>query len=103
MSSAEKSVSVRDFVIPFKSDSSFYTIDSSTGLVNDAREVGLEEQIVNLTNSKSQESLMFDHFAESVFRNEVKDSHWSKISLLTQKVLDACLKSSHTGQPVHLN
>jgi len=103
MSSTEKSIFVRDFVIPFKPHDFFFTIDQSTGLVNDAREVGLVEQVVHSTSIQSQESLMFDHFAEAIWKNEIQDSFWSRISLLTQKVLDACLKSSQqSGQLVFM-
>jgi hypothetical protein len=46
--------------------------------------------------SGSQESELFEAFSNLAL-SEKTDPHWPRISLLTQKTLDACLKSAQQG------
>jgi hypothetical protein len=39
---------------------------------------------------------LFAEFSKLVLTGQ-RDPHWPRVSLLTQQVLDACLRSAHSG------
>jgi hypothetical protein len=56
------------------------------------------EQVDEPSNNApgSQESALFADFSQLVLDGRL-DPSWGRISLLTQRVMDACLRSAHAG------
>ena len=107
--SGEKALlQLSDFVLPFAGDRTHYTLTRSQFDVNGCRvdfrpnqEVTeLEEPANNAPGS--QESGLFRDFSQLVLDGRI-DRSWDGISLLTQRALDACLRSARqNGIPVDL-
>jgi predicted dehydrogenase len=93
---------VSDFVLPFAGKETRYSVTRSEFVVNgcqvdfhEGRHVGqIEEPSSNAPGS--QESALFAEFSKLVLTGR-RDPQWPRISLLTQQVLDACLRSARSG------
>lgn len=91
---------VSDFVLPFSSTQTKFSLTRSEFVLNacqfDMHEgctiEALDEPSSNAPGS--QESGLFQTFSDLVLSGKI-DDHWPRISLLTQRVLDACLRSAH--------
>jgi predicted dehydrogenase len=93
---------VSDFVLPFAGKETRYSVTRSEFIVNgcqvDFHEGRHTAQIEEPSSNApgSQESGLFSEFSNLVLTGR-RDPQWPKISLLTQKVLDACLRSARSG------
>jgi predicted dehydrogenase len=93
---------VSDFVLPFFGKETRYSLTRSEFVVNgcqvDFHEGRHTRQVEEPSSNApgSQESALFAEFSKLVLIGE-RDTHWPRISLLTQQVLDACLHSAHCG------
>ena len=93
---------VSDFVLPFAGKETRYSVTQSEFVVNgchvefhEGRHTGrIEEPSSNAPGS--QESALFAEFSNLVITGR-RDPYWPRISLLTQRVLDACLRSARSG------
>ena len=101
--SGDKSLlQVSDFVLPFFGEQSQFTLTRSDFVLDRCRaDMHGGQRIESLAEPSnnapgSQESGLFHVFSKQVLLGEV-DPYWPQISLLTQRVLDACLKSAHSG------
>ena len=96
---------VSDFVLPFSGAQTKFSLTRSEFILDgcradmrEGRQVeALEEPSSNAPGS--QESGLFQTFSQLVITGQL-DPHWPQISLLTQRVLDACLLSAHQGSIV---
>lgn len=96
---------VSDFVLPFSGNQTQYALTRSTfaldicqANMHAGREtVALDEPSNNAPGA--QEANLFQHFSALVLSGQT-DPSWAQISLLTQRVLDACLLSAHEGSRV---
>ncbi|MFT7631173.1 MAG: putative dehydrogenase [Mariniblastus sp.] len=99
VSGTEGFVHVPDFVLPYEGDQTKFSYCQPAFDVNgcdfvmteNRTDVAIDEAGNSAANSP--EANLFRRFGEIVLSGEV-DSHWPKISLLTQRVLDACLESA---------
>jgi predicted dehydrogenase len=99
---------VRDFVLPFFGPELSFEVSN---LVFNVRgcDFNMEDHTRRLAvaeygngNVNAQETRMFETFARLVFSGQ-PDPTWGEISLNTQRVLDACLRSARSGgTPVEL-
>jgi len=96
---------VSDFVLPFSGPQTKYSLTRSE-FVLDRCQASMHQgqQIETLDEPSnnapgSQESGLFHTFSQLVLSGKI-DPHWPKISLLTQRVLDACLASAQDGSRV---
>ncbi len=93
---------ISDFVLPFSGTQTRYNLTRSEFAINvcqaDYHEGRQAGQIDEPSNNApgSQESALFADFSDLVITGR-RDSHWPRISLLTQQVLDACLRSARCG------
>ncbi len=93
---------VSDFVLPFSGDKVQYSLTRSNFVVDGCRaDMHAGQQTESLPEpsnnaSGSQESQLLEDFSKHVLSQKI-DPHWPRISLLTQKTLDACLKSAQQG------
>jgi len=93
---------VPDFVVPFRGDETRYDLRQSQFAFNvcraDFHENPQAGRVTEPTNNApgSQESAMFADFSALVLAGE-RDPRWPRTSLLTQQVLDACLRSARSG------
>ncbi len=95
-------VQVSDFVLPFAGARTSFRVTSSEFVLDRCRTdvpEGLRVEEIDEPGSNapgSQESAMFQEFSRLVLTGE-RDPRWPQISLLTQRVLDACLQSAREG------
>ena len=93
---------VSDFVLPFSGSQTSYRLTRSEFVINgcraDMHEGGQTAVLDEPSNNApgSQESGLFQTFSQLVLSGQT-DPRWSQISLLTQRVLDACLRSARQG------
>jgi predicted dehydrogenase len=93
---------VSDFVLPFSGASTRYSLTKSNFILDGCRaDMHAGQQTQSLPEpsnnaSGSQESELFEAFSKLAL-SEKTDPHWPRISLLTQKTSDACLKSAQQG------
>jgi predicted dehydrogenase len=97
-----------DFVLPFSGPATEYSVTKSDFIVNGCRfdmHSGRAPQTVDEPSNNapgSQESEMFRTFSNLVLSGRT-DPTWPQITLLTQRVLDACLASARAeGNPLAL-
>lgn len=93
---------VNDFVLPFFGSEVSCTTTSNAFVVDGCR-FNMEEHsrriaVPEYSNNMpvAQETNLFRKFASLVLGGQ-PDSHWPEISLKTQRVLDAALRSAHEG------
>jgi predicted dehydrogenase len=92
-------VRLDDFVLPFAGNETRYTLTRAEFAVNGCRadmRSGTQNALVGEPPNNapgSQESALFADFSALVLRGQI-DPRWGQISLLTQRVLDACLRSA---------
>jgi predicted dehydrogenase len=96
---------VSDFVLPFSGPQTQFSLTRSDFVLDrcqfDMHE-GRQIETIDEPSSNapgSQESGMFQTFSKLVLSGKI-DAHWPHISLLTQRVLDACLLSAKQGSKV---
>jgi len=98
-------VQVSDFVLPFAGSRTTFRLIRSAFVLDrcrtDVPEGGHEETVDEPSNNApgSQESAMFADFSRLVLSGG-RDPRWPQLSLLTQRVLDACLLSAREGSRV---
>lgn len=99
---------LRDFVLPFVGNEVSFTVTNATYLhtgcdfnaEDHTRTVSVNEYATAAANS--QETNMIRNFAALALSGK-RDESWGEITLKTQRVLDACLKSAQqNGAPVNL-
>lgn len=96
---------VSDFVLPFSGAQTKFSLTRSEFVLNGCRadmHEGRQIEALDEPSSNapgSQESGLFQTFSQLVLSGKL-DPHWPKISLLTQRVLDACLLSARQGSSV---
>lgn len=97
-----------DFVLPFAGERTRYTLTRSQfdidGCQADMHAGQQSEELDEPANNApgSQESALFQDFSRLVLEGRL-DPSWGRISLLTQRALDACLRSAReNGAPVDL-
>ena len=90
---------VEDFVLPQAGRPPRYSVTHSELVIDGCRfdmQARCQESVVDEPANNapgSQESVMFQTFSSLVLEGR-RDSHWPRISLLTQRVLDASLASA---------
>ncbi|GEP44191.1 Gfo/Idh/MocA family protein [Brevifollis gellanilyticus] len=101
--SGEKArLEVSDFVLPFSGTHTQFTLTRSEFVLDRCRaDMHGGQQIETLGEPSnnapgSQEAGLFHTFSALVLSGK-RDAHWPKITLLTQRVLDACLLSAREG------
>ncbi|MDZ4286728.1 MAG: Gfo/Idh/MocA family oxidoreductase [Prosthecobacter sp.] len=93
---------VSDFVLPFSGMQTEFSLLRSDFIINGCRfdmHEGCHSETLDEPSSNapgSQESLLFRTFSDLVLSGK-PDAHWPEITLLTQRVLDACLVSARQG------
>lgn len=93
---------VSDFVLPFSGSQTKFSLTRSEFVINgcqfDMHQGSCVEALDEPSSNApgSQEAGLFQTFSELVLSGQI-DPHWPKISLLTQRVLDACLQSARQG------
>ncbi|MDB6003214.1 MAG: gfo 1 [Prosthecobacter sp.] len=96
---------VSDFVLPFSGTQTRFSLTRSDFVIDRCQanmHEGRQFEALNEPSSNapgSQEARMFHTFSNLVLSGKI-DSHWPKITLLTQRVLDACLASTQEGSRV---
>ncbi|MDI1312565.1 Gfo/Idh/MocA family oxidoreductase [Prosthecobacter sp.] len=96
---------VSDFVLPFSGPQTKFSLTRSEFALDRCQSHMLESRQIEALDEPSsnapgsQESRLFHTFSQLVI-DEKLDAHWPKISLLTQRVLDACLTSAREGSRV---
>ncbi len=96
---------VPDFVLPFSGQRTRFDFTRSEFVIKGCRfdmhegrhTTEIDEPASNAPGS--QESAMFQAFSKLVLTGKI-DPEWPKISLLTQRVLDACMRSAREGSRV---
>jgi predicted dehydrogenase len=93
---------VDDFVLPFSGHEAKYRLTKSNFIVDGCRadmHSGQDQRTSSEPSNNapsSQECRLFETFSNWVLSGKL-DPQWPKLSLLTQRVLDACLQSAHQG------
>jgi predicted dehydrogenase len=93
---------VSDFVLPFSGPQTRFSLTRSNFVIDGCRadmHAGCETETLDEPSNNapgSQECGLFRTFSELVLSGKI-DHHWPQISLLTQRVLDACLQSARNG------
>ncbi|MBL9133975.1 MAG: Gfo/Idh/MocA family oxidoreductase [Verrucomicrobiaceae bacterium] len=93
---------VSDFVLPFSGPQTCYSVTRSEFKLDRCHaDMHAGRQVVELDEPSnnapgSQESQLFQDFSALVLSGQ-RDPQWPRISLLTQRVLDASLKSARAG------
>jgi predicted dehydrogenase len=88
-----------DFVLPFSGPKTQFSLTRSDFVINGCQfdmHEGRQMETLDEPSSNapgSQECGLFRTFSELVLSGKI-DHHWPQISLLTQRVLDACLQSA---------
>ncbi len=108
--SGEKGVlQLSDFVLPYAGGATEYTVTRSRFEIDGCRadmHAGREaRQVEEPSNNApgSQESALFADFSRLVLEGR-RDASWGRISLITQRALDACLRSARSdGAPVSIS
>ena len=98
VSGTKAALTVEDFVLPCDNDDPVFTIESqeedgdgpSSGMRSLKHEVKVPGPGV------SQKTLLFRNFGDLVLSGE-RDSYWPKISMTTQRVMDALMESAEKG------
>jgi len=96
---------VSDFVLPFSGMKTQFSLTRSAFAIDGCRaDMHAGRQIETLEEPSnnapgSQESALFRTFSQLVLSGQL-DPRWPQISLLTQRVLDACLRSAREGAVV---
>jgi predicted dehydrogenase len=96
---------VSDFVLPFSGQQTQFSLTRSEFVLDRCQfdmHAGKQTESLDEPSSNapgSQESNLFQDFSALVLSGQI-DPHWPKISLLTQRVLDACLKSARADSQV---
>ncbi len=96
---------VSDFVLPYSGMQTHFTVTKSEFVIDgcqaDMHACKYTESLNEPSNNapEAQEVRLFRDFAELVISGR-RDDRWPKISLLTQRVLDACLLSAREGSRV---
>lgn len=96
---------VSDFVLPFHGSQTKYSLTRSEFELDRCKasmHEGRTAEVIDEPSSNapgSQESGLFRTFSELVLSGK-RDPHWPRISLQTQRVLDACLASAQDGSKV---
>jgi predicted dehydrogenase len=96
---------VSDFVLPFSGSQTNIRLTRSEFSLDRCRadmHEGSHVEMIDEPSSNapgSQESALFHEFSRLVLSGE-RDSRWPQMSLLTQRVLDACLLSARDGSSV---
>ena len=96
---------VNDFVLPFRGDQNHFSITQSQFQVRDChfdmvegrRDITVAEPSNNAP--RSQEAELFRTFSDLVIKGTL-DSHWPFISLQTQTVMEACLRSARENSGI---
>ncbi|OAI55958.1 oxidoreductase [Verrucomicrobiaceae bacterium SCGC AG-212-N21] len=108
VSGARGSAFVSDFVLPFHGSSTNFIVRNPefllAGCEFDMHERRTDVLIDEPSNNApgSQEAEMFRTFSALVLEGQL-DAHWPRITLRTQRVIDACLQSGRNGgRPVDL-
>lgn len=107
ISGTEGHVMVRDFVLPFAGDQleffaarpEFIEEGCDFRMVENRTDFSVEEP--GNSGPQAQETQLFRRFAQCVTSGQL-EPEWPEISLKTQRLLDACLASAQSGQPVEL-
>ena len=93
---------VDDFVLPFKGNHTRWSTTKSEftirGCQFDMLEGRRDYEVAEPPSNapKSQEANLFHRFSETILSGQL-DPHWPFISLQTQTVMDACLRSARNG------
>lgn len=93
---------VDDFVLPFRGDQTRFSTINSDFVMRDCRfdmHEGRREFVIDEPSNnapRSQEADLFRTFSGLVLSGRI-DPHWPRISLLTQTIMDACLRSARVG------
>lgn len=99
VSGSEGLLRVPDFVLPYSGERTRFSVTRSEFALDvcqfDMHEGGKTERMDEPASNApgSQEARMFETFSSLVLSRRL-DPHWPQISLLTQRVLDACLQSA---------
>lgn len=107
ISGTEGHLRVDDFVLPFYgSELSFEVCNAAfcaTGCQFNMEPHRRQHAVSEYSNNhpNAQETRMIRKFSDCVL-NKMIDDHWPQIALKTQQVMDACLTSAVSGQPVNL-
>jgi predicted dehydrogenase len=102
VSGAKGLLQVSDFVLPFSGMKTQFSLTRSAFAIDGCRaDMHAGRQIETLEEPSnnapgSQESALFRTFSQLVLSGQL-DPRWPQISLLTQRVLDACLRSAREG------
>jgi predicted dehydrogenase len=102
VSGAGALVQVSDFVLPFAGSRTNFHVTRSEFVLDRCRTdvpEGSHVETIDEPSSNapgSQESAMFEEFSRLVLSGE-RDPRWPQMSLLTQRVLDACMRSAREG------
>ena len=98
----------KDFVLPYFGNSVSFDVGNHDFVIDGCR-FNMEKHLRTVTVPEysnnmpdAQETKLFRNFAQLVLDGKI-DSHWPKISLKTQQVLDAALNSARqNSEPVYL-
>jgi predicted dehydrogenase len=95
-------IAVNDFVLPYHGPELGFDVEQAH-FETDLCQFHMERHTRRVTvreysdsHASSQETKLFRNFGNLVLGGMI-DSHWPEISLKTQRVLDACLKSAGNG------
>ncbi|WP_395744081.1 Gfo/Idh/MocA family protein [Prosthecobacter sp.] len=105
VSGAKGLLQVSDFVLPFSGPQTKFSLTRSQFVLDvckaDMHQGQQTETLDEPSNNApgSQEAGLFQTFSALVLSGK-PDPHWSHISLLTQRVLDACLTSANNGSSI---
>lgn len=109
VSGTKGSVFIPDFVLPYSSDQTRFSIVNSEFVVKDCKFSMIENrdevEIAEPGDSdvNSQETNLFRNFGNIVVEGKL-DHHWPEIALLTQRVMDACYDSAtNDGKSIELS
>ncbi len=102
ISGTQGRIVVSDFVLPYHGPEIGFDIEQARFEVDGchfrmerhSRRVATHES--SDSHPTAQETKLFRHFGEIVLGGKI-DPHWPEISLKTQQVLDACLRSAREG------
>ncbi|MDF1754631.1 MAG: Gfo/Idh/MocA family oxidoreductase [Verrucomicrobiales bacterium] len=95
-------IQLRDFVLPFYGSTSAFEVNNAVFSIDKCR-LHMEDHRRTVSvpeysdsHATSQETKLFRDFGDLVLSGKV-DAHWPEVSLKTQLVMDACLKSANNG------
>lgn len=95
-------LSLNDFVLPFATDTTEFAITQTEFHIDNCQfdmiECRTPENIVEPPSNApgSQEARLFQNFSQLVIEGR-RDNFWPDVTLLTQRVMDACMKSAAAG------